>query len=698
MKKCWLISKKHKEIGLLLMMLASLFTSLLIAPHSVNAQNGAVVSIHSLDTSKFPAVTFNLNITDENGDFVSNLAASDLQIIENQKNLPVDNISTIKANVQIVVALNTSLVMVNQFGGKNTYQKIQQTLLDWVKRQPIGTQDDFNLAVNDGLLGLHLSQPADWLKVISSYQPNLYVVPTNLNSLNSAIEMSTDPNIPVDIKKEILYVSPAPAPTFLDIVPTMIQRAQKAGVRVDVWMVSASPVVTAKGADGLKQLAESTSGEYLVYTGREDLPDPDTYLNQIRRQYQVTYQSGITRGGTQSLALQINSGEASLDSNELTFPLDIQPPNPILLDPPNFITLPVVTMLGKETVQPPLNQIIKALIEFPDGHPRDLTRSQLYVDGELVVENTSAPFDEFLWPVVDYEENSRHMLQVKVEDSLGLSRASSPVPVDILQNPLSRTLLDEIASSERLLTASAIAAALLAVIILLWLTSRKSRFKFASSSPAARQRSAADPSYSQTTRPIRKINKSEPPPFGPAPLEPSSHRRAQSKSNGQTTTQPPRGLVLAKPNGQTPTQPPFGLSPSKSDNKVVSDLPISPRGMTLAKPACLTRLDQTNKPISGGEYQITRPEITIGSSPNKSILVIDLPSVDGLHARLVRTQDDNYFLADCGSIGGTWVNFAPVSARGVHLADGDLIHFGRTPFRFELGKTPSKPIAKKTKG
>jgi hypothetical protein len=150
MKECWLIYKNRKEIGLLFIMLASLVTGLLTAPRSVKAQSGQAVSIHSLDTSKFPAVTFNLDITDENGDFISNLAAPDLQIIENQKPLPVESISIIKAKVQIVAALNTSLVMVNQFGGSNVYQKIQQALLDWVKRQPNSTVDDFNLAVKIG--------------------------------------------------------------------------------------------------------------------------------------------------------------------------------------------------------------------------------------------------------------------------------------------------------------------------------------------------------------------------------------------------------------------------------------------------------------------------------------------------------------------------------------------------------------------
>ena len=64
--------------------------------------------------------------------------------------------------------------------------------------------------------------------------------------------------------------------------------------------------------------------------------------------------------------------------------------------------------------------------------------------------------------------------------------------------------------------------------------------------------------------------------------------------------------------------------------------------------------------------------------------LLESPTVDGLHARLYRDQDDVFFLADQGSVAGTWVNYAPISTGGARLEHGDLIHIGRVTFRFEL--------------
>jgi hypothetical protein len=40
-------------------------------------------------------------------------------------------------------------------------------------------------------------------------------------------------------------------------------------------------------------------------------------------------------------------------------------------------------------------------------------------------------------------------------------------------------------------------------------------------------------------------------------------------------------------------------------------------------------------------------------------------------------------VADEGSNGGTWLNYAPVSKNGAHLEHGDVIQFGKATFRFE---------------
>jgi len=49
---------------------------------------------------------------------------------------------------------------------------------------------------------------------------------------------------------------------------------------------------------------------------------------------------------------------------------------------------------------------------------------------------------------------------------------------------------------------------------------------------------------------------------------------------------------------------------------------------------------------------------------------------------------------DEGSIAGTWVNYTPVSRNGADLEHGDMIHIGRTGFRFTIRqpKTVRRPV------
>jgi pSer/pThr/pTyr-binding forkhead associated (FHA) protein len=82
--------------------------------------------------------------------------------------------------------------------------------------------------------------------------------------------------------------------------------------------------------------------------------------------------------------------------------------------------------------------------------------------------------------------------------------------------------------------------------------------------------------------------------------------------------------------------------------------------------------------------------MSLGRDPLKSMLVLDDPSVDPLHARVQR-EGDNYRILDEGSIAGTWVNYTPVSKEGTLLEHGDLVHIGRMGFRFMLQEPTRKP-------
>jgi len=80
-------------------------------------------------------------------------------------------------------------------------------------------------------------------------------------------------------------------------------------------------------------------------------------------------------------------------------------------------------------------------------------------------------------------------------------------------------------------------------------------------------------------------------------------------------------------------------------------------------------------PLTGGVFEIGRS--------SKCDLTIDQDSVSRHHARIARTRDGHYTVADLGSTNGTYVNDTHVSEQV--LADGDQVKIGRTIFKFMFG-------------
>ena len=103
-------------------------------------------------------------------------------------------------------------------------------------------------------------------------------------------------------------------------------------------------------------------------------------------------------------------------------------------------------------------------------------------------------------------------------------------------------------------------------------------------------------------------------------------------------------------------------------------------------PPCLVWTGETPSPINGNEICIDQKEMIIGSDPLQSNITIRAEGVSTQHACLVRHEGGAVTIADLGSEGGTWVNYAPVSSRGLVLNDGDLVQVGSLTFRYRINR------------
>jgi hypothetical protein len=83
---------------------------------------------------------------------------------------------------------------------------------------------------------------------------------------------------------------------------------------------------------------------------------------------------------------------------------------------------------------------------------------------------------------------------------------------------------------------------------------------------------------------------------------------------------------------------------------------------------------------AGRELILSKPEVTIGRAEACDIGLFGDPTIERLHARIVR-RDAGYYLDDAGTPGGTFLNDVRI-ARPTPIRSGDVIRVGNSVLRF----------------
>jgi hypothetical protein len=448
------------------------------------------------------------------------------------------------------------------------------------------------------------------------------------------------------MKRAILFITPHMDGS--DIAATLepyVQRARENNIRVFVWFVDSATTFTSTSAAAFNNLAIQTGGSIFTYSGLERFPDPENYFSGLRRVYTLGYTSRLQSAGEHTVSVNVNLSTGALSTEAQKFDLNIQPPNPFPIDNSLQITrrAPEDDPFNAEALFPKEQQI-EIMVEFPDGFVRPLTRTTLYVDGEIADENTSEPFNVFTWKLDTYTSSAEHQIMVEAVDSLGLSKSSlpSPVMVTVIQPP--QGVLALLAKYRFPIMIGGIALAALALLAIL-LTGRL-RMPSIRAAQAAK-RADADP-LTQTVRAAV-----EPPTI---PLPASAAVKTQRR----------------------PLMPKKNAADAKS---------------RLDAPASLLRINSEGQVLPVAPIALAEQEIIFGTDPTQCSQIMDDPSISPVHARLRLTEDGGFLLLDNSSIAGTWVNYDPIPREGHRLAHGDMVNFGQLMYRFTLRVSPviSKP-------
>lgn len=613
----------------------------LAAPQTARAQTEAYAEIASIDAQNFPQISALLDVYDASGQFVAGLRSGDITAYEDGQPLSIDSVSESTTPVQMVVAINPGPALaVRDANAIERFTHVVGALSQWVSAQADDSRDDLSLVSLSGSLITH-ANVKDWFVSLDSFKPDFRNTTPNLQTLSIALDTVKAAVPQPGMKRAILFITPhMDDPNIDSTIAPLIEQAIDSKVRVFVWFVDGEVNFPTASANAFKSLALQTGGAFFAFSGTETFPDLDLSLAPLRKTYNLTYASSLSTSGEHSLGFTVESSQGKISAPDKTFSLTIQPPNPILVSPPLKITRqpPAEDPYHAEALLP-AEQVLEIIVEFPDGHPRDLKSTSLYVDGELVAENTEEPFETLVWDLSLYEKSGSHEIVVRAEDVLGLEKSSIGIPVTLTVIQPPRGIQALLARYRPYLVLGAIGLAGLALLVIL-----------------IRGRSGG---------------------------ELFKGRSANRKRFEDPVTQPVAALTQA---------PVSATKKSKTEPRRPGWLQPKPARVVPA-PAYLIRLTNSGEPASVSPVPVAETEMTFGTDPVQSIRVLDDPSISPLHARIKRCEDGSFMIYDHGSIAGTWVNYEPVPREGRRLAHGDRVHFGQLSYRFDLNQpqTESEP-------
>ena len=615
---------------------------LILVPITVYAQSAAGASLSIPNIDDFPQIEAYLDVHDAQGMFVHDLQTEHVRVLENEIPATVTSIQELRPGVQVVVALNPGPPLgARNSQGITRYELVKDALRTWALNRQGSTLDDWSLQITNGPGISHVSDPLEWLSALDADQTDARTAEPSLDTLFQAITLASDNPPRAGMGGAVLFVTPPPDVQSIPSLENIFAQAQGQNVSVFVWMVASSGGLGTQGAQRLIELTESTGGQIFTFTGTEELPDPEAYVEPLRSIYHLTYQSKVATSGAHQFVAQVQVSGELVSTAPQSFEIDIQPPTPTFVSPPiQIVRSPDPELESQDNGEPaalellPKEQVLHVVFDFPDGRLRPITYSALYVDGTLASENLEPPFDQFRWNLESYPDEGTYHLQVQAVDSLGLVGASVEIPTHIRVELPADNPWEGIQQNMPLLIGLIVVVAGAILILVLVLGGRLK------------------------------------------PRTPGAFRRRRRKSD--PVTQPLR----------------VKESQSRRLPNWVNRLQWPQRTATPKAYAFLSRISEKDNLAIEPPIPITSPQMTIGMDPNQANLVLDHPSIENLHAQLARSKDGVFRLSDQDSIAGTWINYTPISREGAELEHGDLIHIGRLGFRFTL-REPSqvrKPV------
>ena len=603
--------------------------------HPVLAQNANFIEISKPDITNYPDLSLRFRVMNDSGDFNRFLDIESVKIIENGQLVIPDRLDLLEPGMSLIVAINEGPPLANRYAQVSRIDKVKNALIDWAKTKTITSMDDFSLVTNSGIIASKLNKSTDWLDVLEQYQPDMKQLKQGLSSLSAAVDLAATTQTGNFKTSAILYVTPLPTKDEAAGLTDIISRAKLGNVRLYVLLAGPETYAIDPLAEPLIQAAEETDGEFVIFTGQEDLPDLGSYFDPLTYVYKAVYHTTIDSSGNFPVAVRVTQGQTVIESDPIILTLNVIQPNAIFVSPPASVERTwTETEKRKDSILTPDSVPLEIMIEFPDDMKRDLVYSRLFVDNMLVDENTTAPFENFEWDITKITETGSHVISASIEDNAGFIVQTVELTVDVIVQPKAQTPIEKLLSVFTAPTIALIVVVAAAGVLLVSLALRALRNNRTLKNSKTHR--LEDP----LTQPVMIENEM---------LQPNTAAAAKD----QWPHIPGAGLALAR-----------------------LVLKSTPKG-------------QAGFPV---EIPLGEGNTTFGREAKKAKVVLAASMISPLHARISRIEADQFKLFDEGSGSGTWLNYAPVSQYGARLEHGDLVQFGAIIYRFEIYQSNARKL------
>lgn len=412
------------------LLLILLFSLILLPMHPILAQdNTSSIQITSVDNSNFPEIV--LTYKGFNLSEALPVDPTEIEIIEDGQTIVPTSLEEQYQGVHFAVALNPDSSLTIRGGDSQPYNLAMIKALKTAGPEPENARNNrYSFFSNPEVSLVETEEYAAWAANFDDFE----TIPQSLSSSLSSLELAVSAleHSGLDMDTVLVYITPYLDYRLLPEFYELVERAGKLGVETRVWIVMSPRVVGSSYELEMQTALNSRGGTLTPLTGTETVPDPRDYMQGKGRNFKAHYQSKIRTSGEYQLQIRADLEQSpTLQSIPATLTLDIQPTKLSFINLPNTLEI----LYNNDGSFQPAQLPLEVLIEFPDGYPRSILDSTLFVNGERVSSNTMPPYGSFVLNLADYVDSTELRLEVRLQDEFGLQGRTpiQTIALDVLK-------------------------------------------------------------------------------------------------------------------------------------------------------------------------------------------------------------------------------------------------------------------------